>query len=159
MYSCYQTVGTCYPPPGLKKQGQVQAMRIGRKTKGPARLALKIIVATVLERGLWPRPLLRLSRFFLLLFCCSQLFFWNDSRDLRHVGMLLFNRNHIKCKHTLNVWCSGFLYLINKIPFNVGIKNKKKEAVWRRVYKLVRAKLGALEKLWFVGFFFLFFRG
>lgn len=52
MYSCYQTVGTCYPPPGLKKQGQVQAMRIGKKTKGPARLALKIIVATLLERGL-----------------------------------------------------------------------------------------------------------
>ncbi len=64
MYSCYQTVGTCYPPPGLKKQGQVQDMQIGRKTKVPTHLALKIIVATVLERGLWPQPLLRLSR------CC-----------------------------------------------------------------------------------------
>lgn len=66
MYSCYQTVGTCYPPPGLKKQGQVQAMWIGRKTKGPARLALKIIVETILERGLWPQPLLRRLLFYII---------------------------------------------------------------------------------------------
>lgn len=59
MYSCYQTVGTCYPPPGLKNQGQVQTMWIGRKTKVPARLGSKIIVATVLERGFWPWPQLR----------------------------------------------------------------------------------------------------
>lgn len=77
MYSCYQTVGTCYPPPGLRKQGQVQDMRIGRKTKVPTRWALKIIVATVLEKGLWPRPLLRLSR------CCfcfvvSRCFFFGE---------------------------------------------------------------------------------
>lgn len=31
---------------------------------------------------------------------------------------------------------------------------KIKKGVWRRVYKFVRAKLGALEKLWFVGVFF-----
>lgn len=159
MYSCYQTVGTCYPPPGLKKQGQVQAMRIGRKTKGPARLALKIIVATVLERGLWPRPLLRLSRFFLLLFCCSQLFFWNDSRDLRHVGMLLFNRNHIKCEHTLNVWCSGFLYLINKIPFNVGIKNKKRRQCGGGSINWYVQSWGPWKSCGLLDFFFLFFRG
>lgn len=66
MYSCYQTVGACYPPPGLKKQGQVQAMWIGKKTKGPAHLALKIIVETILERGLWPRPLLRLLLFYII---------------------------------------------------------------------------------------------
>lgn len=99
MYSCYQTVGTCYPPPGLKKQGQVQAMRIGRKTKGPAHLALKIIVETILERGLWPKPLLRLLLFFLILFCCCALlcFFGAAAGIFRHVGMVLFNRNHIKC--------------------------------------------------------------
>lgn len=77
MYSCYQTVGTCYPPPGLKKQGQVQAMWIGRKTKGPAHLALKIIVETILERGLWPKPLLRLLHFFpkIVLLLCTAVFF------------------------------------------------------------------------------------
>lgn len=36
---------------------------------------------------------------------------------------------------------------------------RKREAERRRVYKLVRAKLGALEKLWFVGVFFLFIYG
>ena len=126
MYSCYQTVGTCYPPPGLKKQGQVQAMRIGRKTKVPARSALKIIVATVLERGLWPRPLLRLSRCFFFFVVPAVVFWRSGSRDLRHGGMLLFNRNHIKCERRLNVWHSGFFYLINKIPFNVALKIKKR---------------------------------
>lgn len=99
MYSCYQTVGACYPPPGLKKQGQVQAMWIGRKTKGPARLALKIIVETILERGLWPQPLLRLLLFlyycFVVVHCCF--FFGAAAGIFRHVGMVLFNRNHIKC--------------------------------------------------------------
>lgn len=75
MYSCYQTVGTCYPPAGLKKQGQVQAMWIGRKTKGPTHSALKIIVATILERRLWPKPLLTLVLFFfwycfVVVHCC-----------------------------------------------------------------------------------------
>lgn len=88
MYSCYQTVGTCYPPPGLKKQGQVQAMRIGRKTKGPAHLALKIIVETILERGLWPKPLLRLLLFFsnIVLLLCTVVFFWSGSRDFSTCG-------------------------------------------------------------------------
>lgn len=44
MYSCYQTVGTCYPPPGSRKQGQVPAGRIRGKTK-----VFKVIVAAVLE--------------------------------------------------------------------------------------------------------------
>lgn len=92
MYSCYQTVGTCYPPAGLKKQGQVQAMWIGRKTKGPAHSALKIIVATILERRLWPKPLLTLVLFFfLVLFCCCALlcFFGAAAGSFPHLGMVL----------------------------------------------------------------------
>lgn len=48
--------------------------------------------------------------------------------------------------------CVALFYVINKIPFNVVLKIKK-EAVWQRIHKLVRAKLEALEKLWFVRLF------
>lgn len=48
----------------------------------------------------------------------------------------------------LNVWGSDFFYLINKIPFNVGIKNRGRRQYGRhRVFKLVRAKLGSLGKV------------
>lgn len=57
--------------------------------------------------------------------------------------------------HRLNVWHSGFFYLINKIPFNVALKIKKK-AVWWRVYKLVLCKFGSLGKVVVVGGFFYF---
>lgn len=51
----------------------------------------------------------------------------------------------------LNVWCSGFFCLINKIPFNVGIKNKKGGSV--AGLQIGSCKVGrALKKLWFVFF-------
>lgn len=47
-----------------------------------------------------------------------------------------------------NVWGSDFFYLINKIPFNVGIKNRgRRQCGRRRVCKLVRAKLGSLGEV------------
>lgn len=42
---------------------------------------------------------------------------------------------------------SDFFYLINKIPFNAGIKNGGRQCGRRRVFKLVRAKLGSLGKV------------
>lgn len=48
----------------------------------------------------------------------------------------------------LNLWGADFFYLINKIPFNVGIKNRGRRHCGRhRVFKLVRANLGSLEKV------------
>ncbi len=112
----------------LEETGSGSSHADWEENKGP-HSALKIIVATVLERGLWPRPLLRgihfdsVTVFVVLLF--AVVFWRSGSGDLRHVGMLLFNRNYIKCKPRLNVWHSGFFYLINKIPFNVVLKIKK----------------------------------
>lgn len=130
MYSCYQTVETCYPPPGFKKQGQVQAMRIGRKTKVPARLGFEDNCCNCTWKGtLAPAPTERDPLWLSRCFCCfvvrRRVFWRSGSGDLRHVGMLLFNRNHIKCRRRLNVWHSGSFYLINKIPFNVVLKIKK----------------------------------
>lgn len=72
-------------------------MWIGRKTKGPARLALKIIVETILERGLWPQPLLRLLLFYIIvLLLFTVVFFGAAAGIFQRVGMVLFNRNHIK---------------------------------------------------------------
>lgn len=61
-------------------------MRIGRKTKGPARAALKIIVAAELERGLWPRPLPSPSAFVFFLHVVLLFLFWEWQRGAAACG-------------------------------------------------------------------------
>lgn len=62
-------------------------------------MALKIIVATILERRLAQTPTETLALFFsgIVLLLCTVVFFWSGSRDFSTFGNGPFNRNHIKC--------------------------------------------------------------
>lgn len=105
-------------------------MRIGRKTKGPARAALKIIVAAELERGLWPWPLPSPSGFVFFLHVVLLFLFWEWQRGAATCGNAPFfyflNFAEITSNARLMCGRAVFFYLINRNPFNVSIKTQKK---------------------------------
>lgn len=134
----------------MKKQGQVQAMWIGRKTKVPAWLGFEDNCCNCTWKGtLAPAPTERvplwLSRCFVVLLCCCF--------DGVAVGTCDTWERSFLTEITSNVsrsrMCGTRLLLINKTLFNVVLKIKK-QAVWWRIHKLVHANL---EKLWSVVFF------